>query len=397
MTSVCFYFQVHQPMRLRRVHAFNAPRDLDYWDHDKNQAILDRVARKCYFPTNTLLRELIEKHEGWFRVAFSLSGVFLEQCQRYRPDILRSFQDLVRTGHVEILDETYYHSLAGLWQDQTEYRAQIQEHRDLVQRLFGQRPTTFRNTELIYDNRIAGTIEALGYNAIMTEGTERILGNRSPTHVYRPARENAALKVLLKHYRLSDDVAFRFSTPTWGEFPLTAEKYATWLAQTPGDTVNLFMDYETFGEHQWPETGIFEFLRHLPREVAKHPHLGFALPREVASAYDAVDTLEVPNAISWADTERDVSAWLHNPMQHHCFETLRTLGQKLNEAGDPDLLHAWRLLQTSDHLYYCCTKFFGDQDIHTYFSPYDSPYIAFANYANVLEDLASKAARLLHA
>ena len=391
MTSVCFYFQVHQPMRLRRIHALNAPQDFDYWDHAKNQAILDRVARKCYFPTNALLRELIEQHDGWFRVAFSLSGVFLEQCERYRPDVLRSFQDLVATGHVEILDETYYHSLAGLWEDQAEYRDQIDEHRKIVKRLFGVTPRTFRNTELIYDNRIARTIEGLGYDAIMTEGTEKILGDRPPTRLYRPARDGASLKVLLKHYRLSDDVAFRFSNHNWNEFPLTADKYAGWLANTPGDTINLFMDYETFGEHQWPETGVFDFLRHLPREVAKHPHLGFALPHEVAERYEATDTIEVPNAISWADTERDVSAWLHNPMQHKCFETLRRLAAPVRASRDPELVHAWRLLQTSDHLYYCCTKFFGDQDIHTYFSPYDSPYVAFANYMNVLESLAAKA------
>jgi len=395
MTAVCLYFQVHQPMRLRRIKSFQPPPGYDYWDETKNRAIIDRVAEKCYLPTNALIEEQVRKSDGWFRVAYSLSGVFLEQIERYRPDVVESFVSLARTGHVEFLEETYYHSLAGLWDDQSEFRTQVEEHRETIRRLFGKQPVVFRNTELIFDNRIASTVEGLGYQAILTEGTERILGHRSPNHVYRPARAGSKLKVLLKNYRLSDDVAFRFSTPSWSEFPLTADKYAKWLAASPGDTINLFMDYETFGEHQWPETGIFEFLRHLPREVAKHPHLGFALPQEVAAAREPVDTIEVPRAISWADAERDVSAWLHNKMQHHCFEKLRTLAASVHKAGDPELTHAWRLLQTSDHLYYCTTKDLGDQDIHAYFSPYDSPYLAFINYENAIDDLQSKAERLL--
>ena len=383
-------------MRLRRLHVFGMPDGLDYWDHARNRQILDRVAEKCYLPTNRALLDLIRESDGRFRVAFSISGVLLEQCLAYRPDVVQSFAELVATGAVELLDETYYHSLAGLWPDQTEYKAQILEHRRLMEKLFDVAPTTFRNTELIYDDRIARTIEELGYASIMTEGTEKILGWRSPNYLYRPARaaadgRGAALKVLLKNYRLSDDVAFRFSARDWPEWPLTADKYARWLASSEGACVNLFMDYETFGEHQWKETGVFEFLRHLPREVAKHDNLDFALPREVAARNEPVGTLEVPWAISWADTERDVSAWLHNEMQHHAFETLKDLATVVREADDPDITHAWRLLQTSDHLYYCCTKWFGDQDVHTYFSPYDSPYQAFINYSNVLQDLGRKA------
>jgi len=230
----------------------------------------------------------------------------------------------------------------------------------------------------------------------MTEGTEKVLGERSPNYVYRPARQGGDLKVLLKNYRLSDDVAFRFSTPGWSEAPLTADKYAQWLANTPGRTVNLFMDYETFGEHQWPETGIFEFLRHLPGEVRKHPHLGFALPREVAQENEPADAIEVPFAISWADTERDVSAWLHNPMQQLCFEELRSMRTDVQALGDAEVTHTWRLLQTSDHLYYCCTKWMADGDIHKYFSPYDSPYLAFVNYMNAIQDLRAKIDARLH-
>lgn len=390
MTSVCFYFQVHQPMRLRRLHSFKPADGYDYWDNETNRAILNRTADKCYLPANALILDLIKKSDGWFRVAYSISGVFLEQAMKFRPDVIESFQALAATGHVEFLDETFYHSLASLWNDPVEYTTQIRQHRDLMKRLFGQAPTVFRNTELIYDDRIAAAIEEMGYEAIITEGTERILGDRSPNHVYAPEGRSRKLRVLLKNYRLSDDIAFRFSSRGWGEFPLTADKFATWLSHAEGETINLFMDYETFGEHQWPETGIFEFLRCLPDEVRKYPHLGFALPHEVIRDNKPVGTIAAPQAISWADTERDVSAWLQNKMQQQCFEKLRSLGPAVRAVNDPALSHAWRLLQTSDHLYYCTTKHFGDQDIHAYFSPYESPYVAYINYRNAIEDVTQK-------
>jgi alpha-amylase len=397
VTSVCAYFQVHQPFRLRRIQSVNPPRGLDYWDDAKNKAILDRAATKCYLPTNALVAETVRQTDGWFRVAYSVTGTLLEQLERSRPDVLDSFRDLARTGHVEFLAETHYHSLAGLWEDGTEFRDQVRHHADTMRRLLGVKPVTFRNTELIYDDRIAQRVEELGFPALLTEGTERILGDRSPNVLYGPARPGSRLKVLLKNYRLSDDVAFRFSARGWNEWPLTADKYAGWLAQVQGDTVNLFMDYETFGEHQWPETGIFDFLRHLPGEVRKHPHLGFALPREVAAEHTVRGELSVPWAISWADTERDVSAWLGNPMQHACFEELRQLGPVVKESGDPELVATWRRLQTSDHLYYMCTKTMGDGDVHQYFSPYDSPYMAFINLMNALQDLKQKAQLLVRA
>jgi alpha-amylase len=397
MTSVCMYFQVHQPWRLRRIRSIDPPAGVDYWDHAKDKAILDRASTKCYLPANAAILDLVRRTDGWFRVAYSLTGTFLDQLERHRPDVLESFRELAATGHVEFLAETHPHSLAGLWEDPTEHRAQVELHRKAVKRHLKVEPTTFRNTELIYDDRIARTAESLGFKAILTEGTERILGDRSPNHVYRPAHPGARLKVLLKNYRLSDDVAFRFSSHQWSEFPLTADKYARWLAAVPGDTVNLFMDYETFGEHQWPETGIFEFLRHLPGEVRRHPHLGFALPREVAAENEPRGDLSVPWAISWADTERDVSAWLGNAMQHSCFEELRRLGPAVLEAGDPEVTEAWRRLQTSDHLYYQSTKNMGDGDIHAYFSPYDSPYMAFINHMNALQDLKGKVERLVRA
>lgn len=388
--DVCFYFEVHQPVRLRRLHLFNMPDNFDYWDHAKNRQIFERVSNKCYVPTNKLLLDLIKEHGSAFKVSFSLSGTFVEQAKQFRPDVLDLFRDLADTGCAEFLDETYYHSLAGLWEDQTELKDQISEHRDLMQKELGVKPTFYRNTELIYDNRIARTIEGLGYEGIATEGIERVLGWRSPNFVYHPAHAGASLKVLLKNYRLSDDVAFRFSSgPTWPEWPLTAPKYADWLSQQDGHTINLFMDYETFGEHNWPESGIFDFLRHVPGEALKRG-VGFSTPTEVARKHAPVGDIEVPFAISWADSERDVSAWLHNEMQQTAFNTLRDLRPYVLEINDPELTHAWRLLQTSDHVYYCTTKNMGDQDIHMYFSPYDSPYQAFINLMNCIVDLKNK-------
>ncbi len=394
MTHVCIYFQVHQPMRLRRIRAFDDLDGYEVWDDQKNRALLDRVAEKCYLPANQMILDLIEETNGRFRVAYSISGVLLEQAQQFRPELIESFQRLAETGCVEFLAETYYHSLSGLWDDPSEFHAQIEAHHALIEELFGQSPTVFRNTELIYDDRIAGIIDELGYEAILTEGTEQILGERPPTHVYQPAQPGNELKVLLKHYRLSDDVAFRFSAPDWSAGPLRADTYANWLANTPGDTINLFMDYETFGEHQWPETGIFQFLEHLPGEVGKHEGLDFALPSEVVAACTPRGTIEAPHAISWADTERDVSAWLHNKMQHECFQELKELAPLVEQANDPALRRAWRLLQTSDHLYYCTTKHLDDQTIHAYFSPYDSPYLAYINYRNALTALRERAKAL---
>jgi alpha-amylase len=395
MTAICLYFQVHQPKRLRRIQSFKPPEEPDYWDAGENERILDRAAEKCYLPANRAIEELIHETGGDFRVAFSLSGVFLEQVRRHRPDVLSSFQRLADTGHVEFLTETYPHSLASLWADQTEFEAQIRQHRRTIEDLFGPQPPIFRNTELVYDDRIASTVDALGFDAVLTEGSQRLLGWRSPNHVYEPAEEGNDLSVLLKNYQLSDDVAFRFSTPDWSEQPLTADKYAAWLAQTPGETINLFMDYETFGEHQWPETGIFAFLRALPDEVDRRPGLSFRLPSEVVADLEPVGEVEAPQAVSWADQERDVSAWLHNKMQQECFAELKALEDLVHAVGDRDLLEAWRWLQTSDHLYYCSTKGYGDQEIHEYFSPYDSPYKAYINYMNAIGDLKEKARRRL--
>jgi len=383
---VTVYFQVHQPLRLRRLRSFEPPQGLDYFDGAKDQQVLDRIADRCYLPANATILRALEEHQGRFRVAFSISGTAVEQMKAHRPDALESFRRLAARDDVELLGETYYHSLASLWPEQDEFAEQARLHAALMKEEFGRVPRVFRNTELIFDNRLAGTVQKLGYDAILTEGTERILGARPPTRVYQ---STSGLPVLLKHYRLSDDVAFRFHDSKWPGWPLTADKFARWLATTPGDVVNLMMDYETFGEHMWRESGIFEFLEWMPREALKAGN-AFTLPGEAARALKPTGVLDVPWAISWADAERDVSAWLGNEMQQEAFEALRRLRPRVLATHDPDIIRAWRALTTSDHLYYCSTKGLADQSIHAYFSPYDSPYLAFIYLMNALRDLERK-------
>ncbi len=386
MASVCFYFQVHQPYRLRHYTIFDT--GTDYFDQRKNAEICRKVASKCYLPTNRLLLELIEKHEGKFRVAFSTTGVALEQFEQYAPEVLASFQQLAATGCVEFLGETYHHSLSFLYSRQ-EFIEQVNAHRRLIQDLFGQNPQVFRNTELIYSNALAEAVEQMGgFKAIITEGADRILGYRSPNYIYRPP-VSGQLKLLLKNYRLSDDIAFRFSNRDWSEWPLRADKFAGWVNAVNGNgyVVNLFIDYETFGEHQWEDTGVFEFLRHLPGEILRYPDNDFKTPTQVVDSYNAVDIVDVPNLISWADTERDLSAWLGNPMQQNALSELYGLEHAVKDLGDTELLDSWRRLQISDHFYYMCTKYFADGDVHKYFNPYDSPYDSFITYMNVLDNL----------
>lgn len=392
MPSICLYFQVHQPMRLNRFTVFNIganhERSSEYFNHKLNQEIFEKVAKKCYLPTNKILLDLINKYDGKFRVSFSLTGTFVEYCERYLPSVLDSFKDLFATGAVDLLEETYFHSLSSLYDDLDEFEKQVQMHRQMIKRIFNYKPKIFRNTETIYDNRIARKIAELGYKGIITEGADKILGWRSPNFVYKPV--NANIKVLMRNYKLSDDVGFRFSSRNWPEFPLTADKYANWMSNSFGDVINLFMDYETFGEHQWIETGIFEFLKHLPSEVFKHDNLDFATVSEAVELYNPVGDIDVPNAISWADEDRNVSTWLGNDMQIACFNELKNIGRKLNEKGNERLLKTWRRLQTSDHLYYCSTKGLADGAVHAYFSPYDNPYEGFMNYMNILQDLKQR-------
>ncbi len=388
MAAVCFYFQVHQPYRLRHYTFFDIGADAFYEDEDANCDILLKVARKCYLPMNALLLSLIRRHEGRFKVSFSLSGTALDQFAAYAPELIQSYRELVATGCVELLSETYNHSLAFLYSPD-EFREQVRLHDDRIEELFGVRPTVFRNTELIYNNALARAVEDMGYAAILAEGADHVLGWRSPNYVYRPAGCDR-LKLLLKNYRLSDDIAFRFSDRNWPEFPLTAEKFAHWAgtAALSGDLINLFMDYETFGEHQWEASGIFQFMEALPDRLLRLPGFRFVTPSEAAAEHEPVAELDVHNFMSWADAERDLTAWLGNDMQHDAIETVYRLEERVKAGGDDGLLRTWRRLQTSDHFYYMCTKWFADGDVHSYFNPYGSPYDAYINYMNVMADFA---------
>lgn len=386
MPSVCFYFQVHQPFRLKPYSCFQIGEDHFYEDELKNREVLRKVSRKCYLPTNKVLLELIRQHEGKFKISFSITGTAWEQFEKYEPEVVESFQQLFKTGCVELLSETYYHSLSFLY-SADEFIRQVEMHRQLVKRLTGQTPKVFRNTELIYNNQLATLINALGFKGIICEGVDRLLGYRSPNFLYHPP-STPELKCLLKNHKLSDDIAFRFSDKNWSQFPLTADRFGHWVHQIAGsgETVNLFMDYETFGEHQWEETGIFNFLRQMPSEILKHPDFNFKTPSEIIEAYPARGEYDVPDFTSWADTERDLSAWLGNELQQDAMERIYQLEHIVKETNDPNLIGSWAKLLTSDHFYYMCTKYWSDGDVHKYFSPYESPYDAYINFMNVVAD-----------
>jgi alpha-amylase len=387
MPSICFYFQVHQPFRLKHYDCFKIGHDHSYEDELKNREILDRVSTKCYLAANRTLLSLIRRYKGKFRIAYSISGTALEQMENYRPDVLRSFQDLAATGCVEFLSETYYHSLSFLY-SKNEFIRQVGKHKEKIEELFGQTPTVFRNTELIYNNEIANFVSNLGFKGIACEGLDRVLGLRSPNFLYNPPK-NKKIISLLKNYKLSDDIAFRFSNKDWKEWPLTAPKFAHWVHQTAGngETINLFMDYETFGEHQWPETGIFNFLAHLPHEIFKHHDFTFKTPSEVIAEYPTRGEYDVHHLSSWADIERDLSAWLGNSLQHDAMERIYGLEKKIKETNDDQMIDTWAKLLTSDHFYYMSTKYWNDGDVHKYFSHYNTPYDAYINFMNVVTDL----------
>jgi len=389
MPSVCFYFQVHQPFRLRHYTVFDrSPR---YFDEFKNASVCRKVANKCYLPANRLLLNTIRRMEGRFKVSYSITGVVLEQFKKYCPEVMSTFDALAETGCVEFIGETYYHSLSFLYSPD-EFIEQINKHTECIRSLYGQTPAVFRNTELIYSNALAETIEKTGrFKAIISEGADHILGHRNSNYVYRPPNCER-LKLLLKNYSLSDDIAFRFSNRGWKEYPLSAEKFAGWIHETNGNgqCINLFMDYETFGEHQWEDTGIFAFMEHLPEQILKHPDNNFMTPSEVVDTYDAVDVVDVPHIISWADTERDLSAWLGNPMQSNALHEIYKIEKLIKQTQNEELISDWRKLQTSDHFYYMCTKYFSDGDVHKYFNPYESPYDSYINFMNVLGNLRSR-------
>ena len=384
--SVCLYFQVHQPSRLRLYRFFDIGKDSHYYDDFANRTILKRVAQKCYLPMNQLLLEQITKSKGKLKLAFSISGSVLEQFDRYAPEVVESFRKLADTGKVEFLCETYNHSLSSLASEQ-EFENQVRRHKEAVEKYFGVTPKTFRNTELIYSDSIGKEVYKLGFKTMLTEGARHIMGWRSPNYLYNNEYKSG-LKVLLRNYSLSDDIAFRFSDSGWGEWPLTAEKYLGWIKASEGEIVNLFMDYETFGEHQGAECGIFDFMRAFTDLVAKDPELEFVTPSKAATKHHSVGEISVPEAISWADEERDLSAWLGNELQQDAFHKLYELEEKLSLADDEALWTDYGHLQESDHFYYMCTKFFSDGEIHSRFNPYATPYEAFINYMNVLSDFS---------
>lgn len=386
MPSLCFYFQVHQPYRLRHYSFFDIGKDHFYEDAEANRSIMEKVAGKCYLPMNELLLKLIRRENGRFKVAFSISGVALEQFAQYKPEVIDSFRRLVNTGCVELLSETYAHSLASLY-DLEEFAEQVKLHDRMIGDCFGVTPEVFRNTELIYRNDIAAVVEKMGYKAMLTEGADHILGWRSPNFMYQPSN-CTRLRLLLKNYRLSDDIAFRFSNRDWKEWPLTVEKFVRWIhaVNGSGELINLFMDYETFGEHQWAETGIFDFMESLPDALLANPDFDFVTPSEAAARFQPIAKIDVPDAISWADAERDLTAWIGNDMERDAIESVYALHNKVKASGDEGLMRTWRRLQTSDHFYYMCTKWFSDGDVHKYFNPYGTPYDAYINYMNVLSD-----------
>ena len=384
--SICIYFQVHQPDRLRLYRFFDIGRESWYYDDFANRTILQRVAERCYLPANRIILELIKKHKGAFRLTYSISGVVLEQFEKYTPQVIESFKELAKTGCVEFLAETYAHSLSSLVCEE-EFRRQVKMHSEKIEELFGKKPAIFRNTELIYSNKIGSLVADMGFKGMLTEGAKHILGWKSPNYLYTNSL-NPRLKLLLKNFQLSDDIAFRFSDRSWENWPLTADKYITWLSRSleREEIVNLFMDYETFGEHQQESTGIFKFLEHLPGAILSQTNFEFLTVSEACKKHQPVAPLHVPYAISWADEERDTSAWLGNELQNEAFGKLYEVREQVAESGDPDLAADFLKLQESDHFYYMCTKFFSDGAVHKYFNPYDTPYEAFINYMNVLSD-----------
>lgn len=386
MRTICLYFQIHQPFRFRRYRFFDIGSQSYYYDDYMNESIMRKVADKCYLPANKIMLDLIKKHEGKFKLAFSISGTAIDQFELYAPEVIDSFKKLANTGCVEFLSETYSHSLASL-SNREEFEKQVIKHKEKIKQLFKIEPTVFRNTELIYSDEIGAMIADMGYKAMITEGAKHILGWKSPNYLYYNAI-NPKLKVLLKNFKLSDDIAFRFSNKSWAEYPLTAEKFVSWIKAIDKneETVNLFMDYETFGEHQWAETGIFEFLKAFPSAIFKNTKFSFSTPSEVIKKLQPVAPVHVPHAISWADEERDLTAWLGNELQWQAFGKLYELQDKVKMANDPKLQKDFDYFQVSDHFYYMSTKFFSDGEVHSYFNPYDSPYEAFINYMNILSD-----------
>lgn len=390
--GITLYLHMHQPWRIREYSVFDTAENHDYFGepkelHRDNRVIFEKVANKSYRPMGNLLAKMLAEHEE-FRVSLSMSGTFMEQAEMWAPDVIGLFRKLVETGRVEIVAETYYHSLAFFY-SQEEFEQQVAMHREKVKALFDYEPTAFRNTELAYNNHLAQWADKAGYRAIIAEGWDPILDWRSPNFVYRP-EGTEHISLLLKNYRLSDDVAFRFSNKAWNEYPLTVDKYTNWVNDSLGDDgeiVNLFMDFETFGENVWEDTGIFTFFEQFVSDWLANSANTFYTLTEAAEKFEPKDDISMPVTVTWADTERDLTAWLGNAMQHEAMQYLYVLEDDIMRTGDEELIRDWRKLTTSDHAYYMCTKWFTDGDVHAYFSPYESPYDAFLYFMNAIRDV----------
>ena len=395
MKTVCLYFQVHQPWRLKTYRFFNMGKDHNYLDDLTNRAIMQKIARQCYLPMNALLLKLIKENKGKFRCSFSLTGTVIEQFRAYAPEVLDSFKALAETDCVEFLAETYSHSLAAL-ASKEDFVEQVKLHTAVIKKEFGQKPTAFRNTELIYSDSIGAMVAEMGFKTMLAEGAKHILGWKSPDFVYANA-EDQKLRLLLRNYKLSDDIAFRFSNQGWAEYPLTADKYASWLASENGEIINLFMDYETFGEHQKASTGILDFMKALPKAVLAQGDMEFETVSKAAAKHQPVSVLHCPHVMSWADEERDITAWLGNELQNEAFSKLYAMKDSIKSLKNADFDYVWNFMQTSDHFYYMATKWLSDGDVHSYFNPYGSSYEAFINYMNVLSDFQIEVEKALAA
>jgi len=386
MRFINLCFQIHQPYRLRTYRFFNIGHDHQYYDDYQNRHIIRRIADLSYIPANRLLLSLIREYGKTFKVSLSISGPVIEQLQQHAPEVINGFQELAATGCVEFIGETYSHSLASLG-SREEFIRQVRKHHDRISDIFGQKPQTFRNTELIYTDQIGQIVADLGYSTMITEGAKHILGWKSPNFLYCSSVV-PKLKLLLRNFRLSDDIIFRFSNQAWSEWPITTEKFVSWLNQMPSneEVVNLFLNYETLGEQQRKETGIFDFFHYLPRTLFKRGKYTFSTPSAIAKALQPVAPISVQYPISWADEEKDLTAWLGNELQDEAFGKLYEIESTVMASDQDDIFRDWERLQTSDHFYYMCTKWFSAGEVHKYFNPYASPYEAFINYMNVLSD-----------
>ena len=389
--SICIYFQIHHPERLRKYQFFDIGKKHNYFDNYANRSELEDLAENCYLPANALLLDLIKKYEGKFKVAFSISGSAIDQLEMHTPEVIRSFQELAQTGQVEFLAETYSHSLASLSEDTDEFELQVKRHSAAIKELFGKKPVTFRNTSLIYSDKIGKRVADLGFKTMLTDGAKHVLGWKSPNFVYKNALDEN-LNLLLKNSKLSDDIAIRFSDKNWSEYPLTSEKYVDWVLHSLQDTevLNLFMNYEVIGHYNRAESGIFDFLRYFIQQIAENPNYQFSLPKEVTKKHTAKDILPVPYPISWTDEERDITSWLGNELQKEAFTELFKIQPLVKKKKNAELNEDYSRLQASEHFYFMRTKLFSGADYHKYILPYESPYEAFINYMNVLSDFIER-------